>query len=360
MRAYACISQIDALHQLQAERCTHALVLEPSSGQPVCLLDVLQLVQASVAHAERSIDAQQLHALWGATVALDRHSQVNGSEGGGEGGGEDASWADDGGSVLGSPVRFDREEGEVDKLIRPEDSISMVGGGADTASMIGGGDARHDALTARPPLAPINGRGAWAASGTRDGDARHGAQCDRPTENGVGAAGGALLVKLQDAGGQYHRVHCAPESGWVPLRAALQAKLSKGGEPLRAIVYTDADGDRIVVDSDEGLCEAAQHAWRGGKDRLLVTALYGEMALLSPTAKTVIGAAEAPAEARGALGGGAAPPRPAYRKSLSPRLGAAPADPRMSAVTAFLGGLVAASSVAVGAGLMIAVKAAKR
>lgn len=224
-------------------------------------------------------------------------------------------------------------------------------------------------------------------------------------ESGQAERNGMLLIKLQDTNGQFHRVHCTVAEGWAPLQAALGAKIGgEGGGALRGIVYTDDDGDKIVVDSDEGLREAAGHAWRHGLDRLQVRSrareagphaafstpelrasraparvspslscfpprdplsrispdlarqvtLVSSGAELSPSGQTRVGGGR-----DGAQGGADAEPSGLRRWSPT-RLGPRGSDEKLSAVSAFLGGLVAASSLAVGAGLMIAAKAAKR
>ena len=52
-------SVLDALHILQDQRTSHCLI-RSASGEPSAMLDVLQLVCASVSYAERSADAQQV------------------------------------------------------------------------------------------------------------------------------------------------------------------------------------------------------------------------------------------------------------------------------------------------------------
>ena len=332
-------SVIDALHSLQAERCSHVLLLDPSTQQPTCLLDVLQLVQASVAHVERSADAQQLHAFWGAAAALDESSAAHRPPG------SVVATEDDEGSVIGSlgafgsPVKWGRREreGDYDSMhIRPEDSISMVCGRSPLKS--------PDGRVAARPLAALPRRIVRAAS------------FESPKSRRVGM----LLIKLQDEQGHFYRVHCTPAEGWPPLQAALAAKLEGHVDDLRGIVYTDDDGDRIVVDSDEALLEAANHVLAKGLDRLQVTPVTGPIDLLSPTGKTVIAAGQ-PANARrvppteqpSTLDGNASVlPSPMRQRRLE--------EEKLSAVSAFLGGLVAASSLAVVSGLVLAAKAAKR
>jgi hypothetical protein len=300
---------------------------------------VLQLVQASVAHVERSADAQQLHAFWGAAAALDESSAAHRPPG------SVVATEDDEGSVIGSlgafgsPVKWGRREreGDYDSMhIRPEDSISMVCGRSPLKS--------PDGRVAARPLAALPRRIVRAAS------------FESPKSRRVGM----LLIKLQDEQGHFYRVHCTPAEGWPPLQAALAAKLEGHVDDLRGIVYTDDDGDRIVVDSDEALLEAANHVLAKGLDRLQVTPVTGPIDLLSPTGKTVIAAGQ-PANARRAppteqpstLDGNASVlPSPMRQRRLE--------EEKLSAVSAFLGGLVAASSLAVVSGLVLAAKAAKR
>ena len=358
------ISVIDALHMMQAERASHALVTRPT-GEPLALLDTLQLVHASVSHAERSADAQQLHACWGGAA-------------GELGAPTDA--AADMTDELGPPIYFNRgrhDEGCNDELIRPEDSISMVGGGYG-----------HGAFGGKPPAkaaAPI----AELTEVARQMQLN-----------------GALLVKLHDEqSGDYHRVLCMPADGWATLRDALQAKLSATSDgaprppsaadepaPLRAILYEDDDGDRVAISSDESLLEAASFAWRHGRDRLLVTPLTGAAQLTSPSGRSAVGTPSGGRrgragarraleplgeedEAAGGAEGGEADGSPFARAAESARAAAAlvvspsgmlrgkprhGGDHNLSAVSSFLGGLIAASSLAVGAGIVIAAKAAKR
>lgn len=220
---------------------------------------------------------------------------------------------------------------------------------------------------------------------------------------------GVLLVKLHDqTHGDYHRVHCIPAEGWEALRTALQGKLdassaaattssspspSRRNAPaqLRAILYEDDDGDQAAISSDESLSEAAAHVWRSGRDRVLVTPVMGAAQLLSPSGKTAIAfGTQRSSAARRSIALGAQGGKYAHwagtaaaaavttagqsmqtveedegrttlqRKSLSPHRTAVRPDQNMSAVSSFLGGLIAASSVALGAGIVLAAKAAKR
>ena len=332
-------SVIDALHSLQAERCSHVLLLDRGTQQPMCLLDVLQLVQASVAHVERSADAQQLHAFWGAAAALDESSAAHRPPR------SVVATEDEEGSVIGSlgafgsPVKWGRREreGDYDSMnIRPEDSISMVCGRSPLKSPEGQRGAR--------PLAALPRRIVRAAS------------FESPKSRRVGM----LLIKLQDEQGHFYRVHCTPAEGWAPLQAALASKLEGHVDDLRGIVYTDDDGDRIVVDSDEALLEAANHVLAKGQDRLQVTPVTGPIDILSPTGTALLAAGQPasarrapPTEQRSTLDGNALVlPSPMRQRRLE--------EEKLSAVSAFLGGLVAASSLAVVSGLVLAAKAAKR
>ena len=259
----------------------------------------------------------------------------------------------------------------VDGIIRPEDSISMVGvnrpptvvGGAPTAaaappSAIDGSRP----LRAAGRLPPLMGSAGGLASPPR----------------GPRPRGTSLLIKLPDpADGTFHRVRCIPEDGWAALCSALRSRLPASREQLRAVVYPDDDADLIAIDSDESLLEAACQAWRGKADRLTVTAVMGGMQLTSPTKSEQLAnaqcaeptsSADAEPTARGGRDvgghGGHDPSRGGAGYSVQ---GAgAPADSallptqNMSAVSSFLGGLLAASSLAVGAGLVIAAKAAQR
>ena len=77
---------------------------------------MLQLVRVSVSHAERSADAQQLHAFWGAAAAL---SEVGGPEAGskGAGGPEGSAAAVPASSAHRPPARAIRAPGYAPTLL---------------------------------------------------------------------------------------------------------------------------------------------------------------------------------------------------------------------------------------------------
>ena len=160
-----------------------------------------------------------------------------------------------------------------------------------------------------------------------------------------------------------HRVRHDPENGWMALRAVVQAKLGSAGRaPVRALLYRDDDGDQIRIDTDEALLEAAVQARRAnGGARLAVTAICDDESTPRRTKESIafgtFGASSAQVSSACAQpsAGTSAPVSSSGRVSPSVH-----ANENMSAVTSFLGGLIAASSFAVGAGLVIAAKAARR
>ena len=328
------VSVLDALHLLQGERCSHAVLLDvdepPATASPMALLDILQLVRASMSHAERSADAQQLTAYWGAAAALSdvgaptaRHRPRPGAPSRLGGIGEDTPCDAFSDAACSSPA--DHRDGEanlhrgasyscvgygdqctvIDDEVRPEDSISMAGVPSNQ-SMVGG---------------RFGGLG--------------------PSANGAMGQGlpapnfdGSMLLKLRDPQGNLHRVKCMPHEGWQALQSEVQARLGGGGgHTVRALLYRDDDGDQVAIDSSEALLDAAQYAARVGH-RLNVS-----ITLAAATATTPL-----------------AVPRPQASKAPSQPL---PAE-STSAVSSFLGGLLAASALAVGGGLVIAAKAARR
>ena len=145
-------------------------------------------------------------------------------------------------------------------------------------------------------------------------------------------SGGAsiLLLKLKDTRGSLHRVRCEPADGWAALRRQVEAK---AGDACAKLLYRDEDGDHAAIDSDETLLDAAAQAQRGGENRLAVTAIAVGAVDVSDTPSIV---------------------------RTRPLVPSNSERPEHSAVTSFLGGLIAASSLAVGTGLLLAAKAAKR
>ena len=139
---------------------------------------------------------------------------------------------------MGSPVCFSKDRGFdtgtmmdgsgynddgrsmvsfVDNVIRPEDSISMVGMNR-PPTIVGG-------------MAPSN---ITATLGSR-------LQTVAGPPVGPRPIGHDLLVKLQEADGTFYRLHCVPEDGWQMLRSSLQSRLFSEA-PLRAVLYPDDDG----------------------------------------------------------------------------------------------------------------------
>jgi hypothetical protein len=177
-----------------------------------------------------------------------------------------------------------------------------------------------------------------------------------PLEGGMTLGEGVVLFKLKDPSGSLHRVHVKPEDGWAALREEVQRRVSTS---VTTLLYLDEDGDQVAIDSDESLLEAAAQARRAyGSHRLAVTAVGGGGLTLSnldaplPSTPRAASTPHAGAGANAASVGAAAASLGATTLHNARRDG--------PAVTSILGGLIAASSLAVGAGLVIAAKAAKR
>jgi hypothetical protein len=240
-----------------------------------------------------------------------------------------------------------------DGIIAPEDSISMVG-------------------------APAHGAGPASPAGTILRMQRAVATAPHVKQGALGAAAaraGLLVVKMHDDQfGNVHRVQCSPADGWTALREALQKRLgNSSGSQLRAVVYTDDEGDLVAIDSDDSLHEAAQNAWAGGDDRLTVRPVMDSSGLGSTSVPLRPATSEEHAAAALARRSAAKHKKEQEQErlrrrrmgehdgSVAPRqLQGAPSEPGMGAVTSFLGGLLAASSIAVGAGIVMAAKAARR
>ena len=335
-------SVLDALHLLQAERLTHTLLLPQAAGEdadPLALLDMLQLVRASITHAERSADAQQLNAFLGAAAALsevgtappanahgrtDEHPGRGGLRGIAEsprafGGDDEADRLSEARqSTLGSELSFARQGTLIDDSmtsvscsqteVRPEDSISMVGVSLGATN----GHLGSAQFVAEAPAAGFE----HVAGGTT-----------------------GLLIKLKDTSGNMHRVRCDPSDGWAALRSKIEAKAPDAAQAQ--LTYMDEDGDQAAIDSDEALQDAAAQAYRSG-GRLAVTVVAAGTALQSAGTRKIDKSASTPS-------------------ALTQRRWSHERPPEnLSAVSSFLGGLIAASSLAVGAGLVLAAKAAKR
>ena len=365
---------------------------------------MLQLVRASVSHAERSADAQQLHAFWGAAAAL---SDVNGpsaahAPAGGSavslqrpppaasrvgrvpgyaptllgGIGEDEA-CDDFSDTKQSTLVSDDNGEDCDGLteVRPEDSISMAGvqgyGGPRMHQLAGHAHHHHHYAASSASLNFGNG-------GARHPRAPHHLQQQHPqalaaTASFAGEPGGdgSLLIKLRDAGGSMHRLRCVPTDGWAALKTMAEARLdhanrggiasqgiaSQGMQPtvLDKLLYRDDDGDHVAIDSDDTLIEAAAQAVHLG-NRLCVTAFVGGQ----PTFDDGDVPAHATPARAGSAHSSAALEAGASAAAATMAAAAGAAGPSSSAVSSFLGGLLAASSLAVGAGLVLAAKAAKR
>ena len=327
-------SVLDALHQLQAEKRSHALLMtDGDDAKPRVVLDMLQLVRVSLQHAERSADAQQLNAFMGAAAALSEVGTAEPYRGPAAGGASHAPASHVGGpmgaihedellspgqqSALPSELSF-TDRNTVYEDVRPEDSISMIGVNREH------GASRVNAF--RPYHAPPPpGRGAVSMPPSALGANPLG----EFEQIAVGGATG-LLLKLRDQFGQMHRVRCEPSDGWDAVRTLVEAKA--GGGECTKLLYTDDDGDPAAIDSDEALIDAAAQARRTGENRLAVTVVTAASAAASAMD---VSEAQRPAQS--------------LDKAYS-----------TSAVSSFLGGLIAASSLAVGTGLLLAAKAAKR
>ena len=146
-----------------------------------------------------------------------------------------------------------------------------------------------------------------------------------------------FLFKLRDATGGTYRASYAPSSGWDGLRAAFVEQLgpSATADALASVTYVDDDGDACVISSDETLIEAVRLARAAGQTRLALTAC-SLRAASSNAPSMAQRAASGAASAIGATAG-----------HVAPELDGAP-----PMAAAFLGGLIAASSVAVGVGLL--------
>lgn len=363
-------SVLDALHLLQAERCTHALLLSPSDGAacgPAALLDMLQLVRASVSHTERSADAQQLHAFWGAAAAL---SDVGGPTASSSSKSAAAAGAGAGGtSGASAPPRVQaRAPGHAPTLLggigedEPCDDFSDL----DQRTLVSEYDVGDDALTEVRPEDSISMAGvqrhvpsagphgqqagagmaaAQAGAGLKSAQLHHLAGCEPSVD-------GSVLFKLRDpSSGNLHRVRCMPAEGWKALQDAVQARFGAEAGALVKLLYRDDDGDQVAIDSDDTLWEAAAQARRVGQ-RLNATAVCGGGGFDTDGApQTPSGAAQGAGNAAAVLGAG---------NAAASSVAAAASGMDRSSVKSFLGGLLAASSLAVGAGLVLAAKSAKR
>ena len=357
-------SVLDALHMLQAERRTHALLLADASpadeadASPVALLDMLQLVRVSVSHAERSADAQQLHAFWGAAAAL---SEVGGPEAGskGAGGPEGSAAAVPASSAHRPPARAIRAPGYAPTLlgdIGEDEACDEFSDTKQSTLVSGEGDAYDDGLTEVRPEDSISMAGVpnymaqrapvvptYAASAVSMNMGQQQQQQQQQQRNlhgtqSLGEADGTLLLKFRDSEGSMHRVRCLPRHGWRKLEATIHARLGVAPETAVRLLYCDDDGDEVAIDSDDTLLEAAAQATRVG-NRLNVTVTSRVGSSVGSSSRTLQMGASVSSSSISAAAGGA---------------------PSSSAVSSFLGGLLAASSLAVGAGIVLAAKAAKR
>jgi hypothetical protein len=221
-------------------------------------------------------------------------------------------------STLGSELSFARQGTLIDDSmtsvscsqteVRPEDSISMVGVSLGATN----GHLGSAQFVAEAPAAGFE----HVAGGTT-----------------------GLLIKLKDTSGNMHRVRCDPSDGWAALRSKIEAKAPDAAQAQ--LTYMDEDGDQAAIDSDEALQDAAAQAYRSG-GRLAVTVVAAGTALQSAGTRKIDKSASTPS-------------------ALTQRRWSHERPPEnLSAVSSFLGGLIAASSLAVGAGLVLAAKAAKR
>ena len=392
---------LDALHLLQGEKRTHALLLSSASlgeifegadsscAVPIALLDMLQLVRASIAHAERSADAQQLNAFMGATAAL---SEVGGNGGsdhqrrpptriihaprgmisslpedevrdafGEETGSPYAFGSPDGrrssgsmvselydfgagrtdiGSIAGASAIYQDIGDSVSQIgmsasIRPDGSISSVGVNPPAGALA------YAPGAAGAPSSSRLGAGPLSQVGMSDGPLPWGASANAPG----GTTG--LLLKLKDARGNMHRVRCEPADGWSALRSTVSTKVQEPS--LQSLLYADDDGDQVAIDSDEALLDAAMQAKRND-GRLQVTAVTADGKQLPGPDKP----------SNNSKGGGNTLTNQAAKAAARVAAAAAAREGDSTAVSSFLGGLIAASSFAVGAGLVLAAKAAQR
>ena len=186
---------------------------------------------------------------------------------------------------------------------------------------------------------------AQAGAGLKSAQLHHLAGCEPSVD-------GSVLFKLRDpSSGNLHRVRCMPAEGWKALQDAVQARFGAEAGALVKLLYRDDDGDQVAIDSDDTLWEAAAQARRVGQ-RLNATAVCGGGGFDTDGApQTPSGAAQGAGNAAAVLGAG---------NAAASSVAAAASGMDRSSVKSFLGGLLAASSLAVGAGLVLAAKSAKR
>jgi CBS domain-containing protein len=159
---------------------------------------------------------------------------------------------------------------------------------------------------------------------------------------GLPPAAAQFLFKLQDGAGDVHRIPymlagCDERaSTWAELRSRMQRRLPGNSQLIPSLTYIDDDSDSALINSDETLVEAVQAALAAGESCLAVSVSQESK---SPGAAGQSGEGEEAAAASPGSG----------------RRGAK--DGHQPVAAAFLGGLIAASSLAVSVGLL-AVKAA--
>lgn len=154
-------------------------------------------------------------------------------------------------------------------------------------------------------------------------------------------AASQFVFKLKDGAGDVHRIPymlagCDGRvSTWAEMRSRIQRRLP-GGSQLQSVTYIDDDSDSALINSDESLLEAVQAALTAGESWLAISVArdskYAGGAVLSGKGQEV-----------------------SARSPVSAHRGAGQNQQPVAA--AFLGGLIAASSLAVSVGLL-AVKAA--
>jgi CBS domain-containing protein len=332
------LTVLDALHQMHECRYLHLPVVEPASGRVVGLVDVMEIINATV--------GQQGSAGWEALfggafdddcsdVASERsyrsaHSGVPRVQ-------QQPRHAhsQSGGSVSGSVVRAQQQQQQQHARVA---TVGGMNGGATATA--GGGFDLHDGDVSD-------------MMSTRD-------HLDSADFDDV-----QFVYKVTDAEGNTHRVRASAER-LTPLLLAVADKLhcavpaasgSSGAVALPPITlrYRDEDGDDCVLAGDESLHDAVDMARAAGWTALKLTATVGKSAAAaSNTAATAPAAAAAAVTAAG--GSKRVPSLPSVPEAQSEEADVTANSSSSSGPaglsTAMIGGAVVVAAVLAGAALM--------